>query len=224
MKSFSRLLPCLFSLGVAHASEPPATTAEATAIHARAALTRDLGRNLVYHRVHRLPDDLPSVEAARKQPRVLDLRYVRADDAAAGALHAWIKAQATPRTPVFVLANSVTERDLIGPFTGRSATGSVLVIGAAARGFHPDIAVEISADDERRAYDAFESGAELATLLTENPHKVRNDEASLSRDRSTEPPPASAADDAGKNNAVPIDAALQRAVHLHRTLVALRKI
>lgn len=201
----------------------PASDSGSTGATTAAALTRDLGRNLYYHRVRTLPADLPA--ATRKQPCVLDLRYVRADDEAAAELHAWIKSHASARTPVFVLANSDTDRDLVAPLTGRSAAGSVLVIGAAGRNFSPDIAVEISPANERRAYDALAAGTELSLLLTENPDKVRNDEASLSRDQVI-PSTAPGADAASakKAESPPIDAALQRAVHLHRTLVALRRI
>jgi len=187
---------------------------------------RDLGRNLAYYRVHALPADLPATDTARKQPGVLDLRYVEADATAAAGLQAWVRFHATPRTPVFILANAATERELIRPWLGRSDSGSVVIIGPASRGFAPDIAVQTSAEDERRAYDALDAGAELSTLLTENPGKTRNDEASLSRDRSTEPAVNAPNGDAAKDRvaAPPIDAALQRAVHLHRTLVALRKI
>ena len=40
-----------------------------------APLTRDLGRNLAFYRIHSLPADLPPNDG-RKQPCVLDLRYV----------------------------------------------------------------------------------------------------------------------------------------------------
>lgn len=220
MKRSLALLSFALMLSCGHAA--PAAAPQSAAL-AGAALTRDLGRNLLYHRIRMLPVDLPPVDPARRQPRVIDLRYLEADAAATAALHAWIKTHATPRTPVFILANSATDRDLVAPFSGRGSSGSVLVIGAATRGFHPDIAVETTPEDERRAYDAFDSGVELATLLTEHPNKIRNDEASLSRDRSSEPPAATLAE-RSKDPAPPIDAALQRAVHLHRTLVALRKI
>lgn len=225
MKLAFFLLSTALAAARADAAAPAADSINASpTANARAALTRDLGRNLVYHRIRELPQDLPAVDPTRKQPRVLDLRYVRADGDGVNALHAWLKSQATPRTPVFVLANSGTDRDLIAPLIGRTGTASLLVIGAATRAFHPDIAVEISGDDERRAYDAFETGVELTTLLTENPHKIRNDEASLSRDRSTESPAAANPETGKATPPPPIDAALQRAVHLHRTLVALRKI
>jgi len=59
------------------------------------------------------------------------------------------------------------------------------------------------------------------SLLTENPGKVRLDEASLNH------PPAEE-EDAPAAEAVkpapPIDAALQRSFHLHRSLRALRRL
>jgi hypothetical protein len=195
----------------------------ATGLATAAPLTRDLGRNLVFYRVHALPADLPS-DAARKQPCVIDLRYLQAETDDAAALHAWIKFHATPRTPVFVLANAKTTRALLAPFAHDRALGNVLVIGAPAPNFEPDIAVQTSAENERAAYDALDNGADLAALLTENADKARNDEASLSHDRSSEPAAANADAAKARSAPPPIDAALQRAVHLHRTLVALKKI
>ncbi len=213
-------------------------------------LDRDLGRGLLYHRVHMLPEDLPAAGSGRQQPSVLDLRYVHGDSTAAATLAAWLKFNATPRAPVFVLANSDTSHALLAPFLGRDSAGSVVLLGAAAPGFNPDIAVRTSRDAERRAYDALETGAAIDSLLVENVDKPRNDEAQLARDRgpdsapadSAEGPPNRAApvdriaaieppglpDDAKsaklKLPAPPIDAVLQRAVQLHRTLLALKKI
>lgn len=197
----------------------------AAAAASAAPLARDLGRNLAFLRVHSLPADFPSPTAARNQPCVLDLRYARVDDASAAALWNWIRSRATARTPVFILANAATDRNLLAA-TSPAAISHVLVIGTTAGGFTPDIAVPSSPEAERRAYDALENGADVATLLVENGDKARNDEASLSRDRSTEPAePAAGADDARpRTTPPPVDAALQRAVHLHRALVALKKI
>ena len=101
----------------------------------------------------------------------------------------------------------------------------IVVVGIERGGFHPDVTVRGSAEEERRAYDALEAGAPITSLLVDNPNKVRNDEASLSKDRLAEAS-ADAADDAisGKRPAPPLDVALQRAVHLHRALVALKKL
>jgi len=65
----------------------------------------------------------------------------------------------------------------------------------------------------------------LAKLLADNPGKVRNDEASLTRDRPAEAPAENGDAAAPAGKAVPpVDATLQRALHLHRSLQALRKL
>ena len=198
---------------------------------------RDLGQGLAYYRLRDLPADLPTAEAARKQPCVLDLRYLHGDSAAATALQAWLKFHATLRAPVFLLANAATSPALLASLSPRDPRSSVVVIGATAPDFHPDIAVAISADDERRAYDALDRNVPLASLLTDHPDKPRHDEARLAKEHSAEPLPPlpdDAADDllispsekppALKPPAPLIDTVLQRAVHLHRALVALKKL
>src|SRR5581483_5396160 len=160
----------LFALGLVHA----------------APVERELGQGLVYYRVHALPADLPTNEGARKQPCVLDLRYVRADAATATVLQAWLRFRAGPHTPIFVLANSDTDPLLRAVCDEREVEQSVIVIGIAAKDFRPEVAVPGNAENERRAYNAFEQGAALPALLTDNPGKVRNDEASLSKDRLAE--------------------------------------
>lgn len=190
------------------------------ALASAAPVTRDLGRNLAYFRVHELPRDLPQTESARPQPCVLDVRYVRADAAAGATLLAWLKFHASARTPVLVLANAETDAALLAPLGPGHTAANILVIGATARGFTPDIAVQTSPQNERHAYDALEAGAEVTAVISENGDKARNDEASLSHDRSTEPSETAKERTAGP----PLDAALQRAVHLHRALLALKKI
>ena len=186
-----------------------------------APLNRDLGLGLAYFRARELPLELPAAEPGRPQPCVLDLRYAHANEQAAATLEAWLRFRATSRTPVFVLANADTAPALLGALAPGDPLPGVIVIGVAARGFNPSLAVQSTAENERRAYDAFENGASLPSLLVENPDKVRNDEASLAKDRLAEV----AADPVGeKEKRPPIDAALQRAVQLHRALRALRKI
>lgn len=191
---------------------------------AAAPATGDLGFGLAYFRAHALPLELPAAEPVRKQACVLDLRYARGDQPAAAALEGWLKSRATLRTPVFVLANVDTAPALRALLAAGESIPGVIVIGIAARGFQPALAVQGTAENERRAYEAVEQGASLASLLTENPDKVRNDEASLSKDRLAEAGPEAATKGKAAALAPPLDAALQRAVHLHRALRALKKI
>ncbi len=191
-----------------------------------APVERDLGYGLAYVRVHHLPADLPVKTApGRPAPCVVDLRYVSADAEAATACLAWLKFRASPRAPVFVLANAETAAALRRPLAAHPRSTGIVVVGWPEKDFAPDVAVKTTAAHERQAYDAFERGTPLVKLLTDNPEKVRNDEASLSKDRLAEAS-ADAADNAlgGQREVAPIDATLQRAVHLHRALVALKKL
>lgn len=195
-----------------------------------AALERDLGDGLVYFRVHAVPEDLPTNEALRKRACVLDLRYAQAEPAATAVLSGWLKFHAADKTPLFVLVNGTTSRSLLASLAERDNIPDLLVIGIAGPRLEPDITVSQSSADERRAYDALENGASAAALTTDNPDKQRNDEASLAHDHA---PEAAAADDdeapraekaaAAKARTPPIDAALQRAIHLHRALRAMKK-
>lgn len=198
----------------------------AAARGATAAVERDVGNGLVYVRVHQLPADLPPKPAGRVPPCVIDVRYLEADADAAKAFGAWLKFRATPRSPVFVLANGGTAPALLEIVAAHDKGTGIAVVGIETARFHPDVPVKSTAEDERRAYDALEKGAELATLLADNPRKVRNDEASLNRDRPATPLPPVNDDGPGAESAARpvIDATLQRAVHLHRALVAMKKI
>lgn len=197
----------------------------ASAIHA-APLERDLGYGLVYVRVRNLPADLPTkAVTGRVPPCVVDVRYVAADAEGAAAFLTWVKARATPRSPIFILANAETSAALRESLASHQRGSGIAVVGVPGKNFQPHVAVKTSPENERRAYDALAAGTPVAKLLADNPDKVRNDEASLSKDRVAEAS-ADAATDVltGKREPPPIDATLQRAVHLHRALVALRKI
>ena len=206
---------------------------ELTVTAPAAPLSRDLGQGLGYYRIHQLPADLPTADAMHRQACVLDLRYMSGNPEAAAALAAWLKFNSTEHAPVFVLANADTGAELLAAIVPRGPGMSVVLLGAASPGFTPDIALNISPDTERRAYDALEQGATIETLLNENPDKPRNDEAQLEKERQSDapaadelnPPAAPDADIARPKRPPPlIDVVLRRAVQLHRTLLALRKI
>ena len=187
-----------------------------------APLERDLGEGLKYVRLQELPGDLIPSEASQATS-VVDLRYLLADTASASALANWLNLRTQSRAPVFVLANEATSPEVLQVLSRRAAGNGVVVVGAQAQQFEPDIRVLTTRENERRAYEALANGASLGSLLTDNPGKVRHDEASLSRDRSEEPADEQAA--AGHTvERPPLDVTLQRAVHLHRALMALRKI
>lgn len=191
-----------------------------------APVEREVGNGLVYVRVRTLPADLPAKTNGRVAPCIIDLRYVETDGEGATAFGAWLKSRATRRTPVFVIANADTARPLLKELTMQERGAGMVVVGVPRGAFKPDVAVSTSAEDERRAYDALEQGAAIGTLLADNPNKVRNDEASLAPDRPALParPSDEPVESEAKQSSPPIDAALQRAVHLHRALVALKRL
>ncbi|HKB56286.1 MAG TPA: hypothetical protein VKC51_01740, partial [Lacunisphaera sp.] len=113
------------------------------------------------------------------------------------------------------------------------AQSSALTLGASGSLPAPKVIVQADAATDRRAYDALETGTPLATLISGKIEKERFDEATLVKEfkngnPDAEPPPLpdpaapKLATALGKT--VPlIDGVLQRAVHLHRALLALRR-
>lgn len=186
---------------------------------------RDLGQGLVYFRIHQLPADLPPAERRRPPPCVVDLRYVRTNPAGAAAFGFWISGRATPRSPVLVLVNRQTDAALVASARTHATAGGVLLVGIAGDNFEPDITVLAAEEAEKSAYDAFEKGATIASLITDNPGKIRYDENSLGKDHRAESVAAAEAPVAAAEvPALPVDPVLQRAVHLHRALVAMKKL
>jgi hypothetical protein len=206
----SRLLLCLL-LGT-------------TSIAGAAPVEQDLGRGLVYVRVHKLPADLPASREGPAPACVLDLRFVGADQDAAIALGAWLKFRAGPRSPVFVLVNAGTSAALLRALKTNPPITGVISIGVPVGQFSPDSAIRVSTEEERKAYDAFENGVAITALIADQPNKVRVDEASLAKERPADPAEVRGVTAPAPRPVSPLDVAVQRAVHLHRSLQAFRKI
>lgn len=182
-------------------------------------LQRDLGRGLVYIRASRVPEDLP--QHSRAPAIVLDLRYATGD-----TIKEWLAIYAAPQTPIFVLTNSATQKSLRDSAVG--VPGSI-TLGVPREDFAPDIAINtMSADEEKRVYDAIPETPDIATLLYPATHKERYDEAALIRDHEVSSdilPSKEDDDDTLSDEAAPpqlIDHALLRAVHIHRGWLVLR--
>lgn len=206
----------------------------------------DLGQGLSYLRIHSLAD---SEAALRKAvpgagALVLDLRYATASDESPAALQAALAGR-SPNTPLFILVSPATP-----PALGRviSATPT-LTLGAAGSRPTPKVVVQTDASADRRAFDALDAGTALAKLISGKIEKERFDEATLVHEfkngnHDAAPPPApdptaalpgnpsepgvagtNTGSAAASNVAPPaplVDRVLQRAVHLHRALLALR--
>ena len=183
---------------------------------------RDLGLGLCYYRVHELPRDLPSSGKGPAGPCVLDLRFARSDEPSCAALGAWIRFNASARTPVFVLENSETSPALLAVVPG--GLPGLVVLAPRAEKLVADIAVAVSADADRKAYEAADKGAPLESLIHDYPEKPRVDEAYLEKEHLSD---SDALDSVADKPGPPmplVDAVLQRAVQLHRGLLALKRL
>jgi len=184
-------------------------------------LTRDLGDGLTYVRIRELPADLPGGAAVPGQALILDLRYLPAARDAAAALLAWAEFRASGRSPLFLLANRETGSELQTALRRVARGKGCVVIGVPGPGFEPQLTAKSGPEEEREAYAALGSGEPVLSLLVENPGKARIDEASLNH------PPADESESVRsepQKKSPPVDAALQRAFHLHRSLRALRRL
>lgn len=188
-----------------------------------APVVRDLGEGLTYLGITSLSVDLSASGAVPAGACVLDLRYAAGGEAEAAALAAWFKVQVRPAKPVFVLANAETAFALRLALVDRAPGSGLMVVGVAGPGLAPDVAVTVAPEQERAAFAALRAGAPLDELLRENRDKIRNDEASLLRERPVGGDDNPSAPTKAEGTRV-IDFTLQRAVHVHRTLLALKRI
>jgi len=129
-----------------------------------------------------------------------------------------------------LLANADTAPALLRALGPAALPPGTLTLGLTAPGFWPDVAIRTTAETERRAYDAFATGTTLAALVEEKITKPRYDEAEMVRrqaaheplDTDEDFPSTTPANDAIPTPPAPlIDATLQRAIQLHRALLAL---
>ena len=210
--TFSARLFCVFL----------AAAAAGSAVHA-ATLVRDLGQGLAYYRVHDIPQDQPAPASGRPGACVLDLRFAKADETGASVLKDWVMFNVSARTPIFVLENAQTDPALLAVLPAKGPVGLVVLAPESAR-IGPAIAVKVAPEDDRKAYDALEKGADVKSLLSDYPDKPRIDEAYLEKEHIAD----SDAPDLPTDKPLPprplVDAMLQRAVQLHRGLLALKKI
>lgn len=191
----------------------------------------DLGQGLSYLRIHSVAD---SEAALRKAvpgagALVLDLRYATANDESAAALKSALAGRPS-NVALFILVSPVTPAAL-GPVIGASPA---LTLGAPGSRPAAKVVVQTDPTADRRAYDALDAGRALAALISGKIEKERFDEATLVQEfkngnpdahPATAPDPTAPkpADAAEKEPPVPpVDRVLQRAVHLHRALLALK--
>lgn len=176
----------------------------------------DLGQGLSYMRVESLPTDLPASPTLKSV--VLDLRFTDGGETAAAALTVWLQTRAG--APTFVLANPETAAPLRRALNADRLPAGTLTLGRAGDEFAPDIVIAVTAEADQTARAALTAGTNPATLVTDDHGKVRNDEAAIVRRHQN-----GRADEAESDISSPApaltDRVLQRAVQLHRGLIAL---
>lgn len=203
---------------------------------AQAAELTDLGGGLSYLRVDSLDQAaLKPLSAFKPEVAgaglVIDFRYVVAPGPSPSLPPGDLGRRNEKSLPLFVLVSPSTPASAGGVW--KSIPGRTLVLGIKGSVPTPDLVVNQSAADDRRAYDALIAGTPIETLLSGKIEKERFDEATLVKEfkdgnPDAEPPPAPDPT-APKSTSAPenlprlVDRVLQRAIHLHQALLALRR-
>lgn len=217
-----------------------------TTFTAHGALKEDLGEGLAYLRVTDWAADAAVVEKtiAEEPALVLDLRNTTGDAEAGKQLSSALIYPTAPQRVRLVLINATTSPALVAAASG--ALRDVVTLGPQSPAVVPDIVVAISSEDDRRAYDALTEGTPLKKLINGTLDKQRYDEARLVQDHANggaspadadsgaeDDSPAAASDspeepsqpaDEKATPPAPTDTVLRRAIHLHRALLALKKL
>ena len=203
--------------------------------------TEDLGQGLTYVLpAADNPAGLALFKGVSSGPAVLDLRYFSTVEHASHWLAA-IKAFASPKSVCFVLVSPEIAPELAAGLT--EGIANCVTIGRASPALKTDIAVDTTAEADRKAWAAIGKGADLDKLITVVLDKPRYDEAVLAKEHAADVngTPATSGDDSADADAPPadapakapstppapkplIDSVLQRAVQIDRGLVALRKL
>lgn len=213
-------------------------------LNARAEIEKDLGQSLPYLRVTDARADLPAVLGAieHRPVFVLDLRSVLADPHFAAALQSALDKKPGPHALRIILINATTDPSVIEALD--TDYQDVVTIGPKSPVTKPDMPVNVSEADDRKAFDALANGTPVEKLITDSRDKRRYDEAKLVHDHANGVTPSDAElppdaeDDAviaeptdGKKPAETkkepeplLDLVLERAVQLHRSLLALKKV
>ena len=191
----------------------------------------DLAPGLAYLRVHALGDATAALRAsAPASPLVLDLRYATASAESLGDLRAALAARQAGNV-LLILVSPATPA-AVAEIIGR--TSVPVTLGVPGSQPEPRVVVRTDAAHDRRAYDALDAGTPVATLISGKIEKERFDEATLVQEFKNgdpDPQPKETPDPTAPNTGPKapekpepvIDHVLQRAVNLHRALLALQR-
>ncbi|HLP02575.1 MAG TPA: hypothetical protein VK163_11175 [Opitutaceae bacterium] len=225
-----RLLPLLLVAALVEPARAADTPSAPPAQTPAAAPTdpADLGRGLRYLRLGAPDDDASFAAANAAAALVVDLRESTPGDRGATRLRELLARRDAAR-PLLFLLGTATPNDLRA-IVPRDTAG-VLTIATKASGIPAEVIVEIDAAQERAALEAHTAGRPARELIETKIEKQRFDEARLAHDH---------ANGARERDATPVakpdakptepasaplqDVLLQRAVAIHRALLALGRI
>ncbi len=185
----------------------------------------DLGQGLIYLRINSLAKSAQDLRSALLRPNalVLDLRYTADEPAAADGLRELNSQPAKPN--LYVLVSPATPAAVAAILT--TTATPLVTLGVKDSVPVAQVIIAQTPEADRSAYDALETGTALASLIAGKIEKERFDEATLVHEfkngnHDAHPPEADPAKP-GASPAVLTDRVLQRAVHLHRALLALKR-
>lgn len=188
----------------------------------------DLGANLAYLHIKSLADAAPLLSTAQsaQRPLVLDLRYATSE---AAALSVFQTALARHPAPLFILFSTATPQEIIAVV--KQSAGAIITLSVAGADAPAQIQVKADPAADRLAFEALGQGTLPAILVAGKIEKERFDEATLVQEfkngnPDAKPPPLPDPTQPKLNEAAPvkaplIDRVLQRAIQLHRALLAL---
>lgn len=211
-----------------------------------AAIEKDLGQALAFFRVTAAQADLSSlVDTIQRRPAlVLDLRGVNCEAEFVTAFHSALAKAPAPHAARMILVNAATSKSLLAALDD-DALISVIVLAPHYAQIDADIQISTTAEEERRALEALTKDTPVEQLIKDPKEKRRYDEAKLVHDHANgvipadSELPADADDDTVTSEATngkkpastekkaessPRDLVLERAVQLHRALLALKKL
>lgn len=188
----------------------------------------DLAPDLGYLRVHSLVLEREFLASALLKSRalVLDLRYPLDERDAGETLRQELATHpAKPR--LYVLVSPATPVPVVGAIA--ASPTRLITLGVKGARPEPQVVVLQSPAGDRQAFDALPAGRSLADLVSGKIEKERFDESMLVAEFRGGPPsdravPAGLPARTDSPDAPrPTDRVLQRALHLHRALAALRR-
>ena len=198
----------------------------------------DLGGGLSYLRVHALDDSAKGLTSTIREHEflVLDLRNATVTAESGDLIRIALNARES-KQPVFILVSPATPKALAESLM--EIANKCLTLGVKDSIPTPQVIIDQPAATDRLAYEALESGQKLDSLISGKIVKERFDESALMKEfasgnTNAAPPlspdptakPASAEKKPAATAKPPeqlTDRVLQRAIHLHRALLAIKR-